>query len=291
MRMRLALALAIVAAVCRLGVAHADDAAEPALRARLAAFKASHETDLAGRSLQIESRDRSRRIVGEIHALLPYPFAVAAAALKDPSHWCEILLLHLDTKDCAVSGGRDGPVLHAGVVSHYDQPASTAYRVDFDYRLVRDAADYLQARLGADDGPVDTTDFRIVFEAMPAAEGATFAHMSYSYSYGAMSDLALRLYLATFGRGKVGFTAVGTEPDGSVRYIGGMRGVVERNTMRYYLAVEAWLASLGLPREARLERALRNWYAAVEGYPRQLHEVSRARYLAMKHRELGLPPE
>ncbi|MGE5097990.1 MAG: hypothetical protein ACM3SO_22835 [Betaproteobacteria bacterium] len=288
---RRAMVVALVAMASRTGFSWAQDEGEPALRARHAAFAAAHVRDAAGQPLQIESRDDSHRIMGEIYALLPYSFDAVAAAVKDPAHWCEILLLHLDTKDCAVTNGATRPVLHAGVVSHYDQPASTAYRVDFGYRLVRDAPAYIQARLGADDGPIDTTDFRIVFEAMRADDGATFAHMSYAYSYGRMSDLAVRLYLATLGRGKVGFTVVGRGAGGEPQYIGGMRGVVERNTMRYYLAVEAWLSALGLPREARIMVALRNWHAAVERYPRQLHDLSERRYLDMKRRELGLPPE
>jgi hypothetical protein len=81
------------------------------------------------------------------------------------------------------------------------------------------------------------------------------------------------------------------QEDGRPRYIGGMRGVVERNTVRYYLAVQAWLAARELPREARIEQALRNWYALVERWPRQLHELSESRYLAMKRREMGLAPE
>lgn len=272
-----------------LGAAHAQEAPQAALRARYAEFGAAQAVDSAGRRLRIASSDDHGRVVGEIHALLPHPFESVALALKDPDHWCEILLLHVDTKDCSVTSGSNGPVLHAGVVPHYDQPASTAYRVDFGYRLVHDSRAYLEARLDADDGPLDTSDFRIVFEAMPAGDGATFAHMAYSYSYGGMSELAVRLYLLTFGRGKVGFTVEGSDEEGRPRYIGGLRGVVERNTMRYYLAVEAWLAATGLPRERRIERALRNWYAAAERYPRQLHELSQARYLAMKRRELGLP--
>jgi hypothetical protein len=276
----------LMLAICALlpAFARAQEGDRAALLARYAAFK-------AGTPFQVRSRDDSHNVMAEIHGVLPFPFAAAAAALKDPSHWCEILLLHLDTKDCRVASGPRGTLLQAGVVTHYDQPASTAYRVAFDYRLGREAPDYVAAHLDADDGPVDTTEFRILFEAVPADDGGTFAHMSYSYSYGSMSDLALRLYLLTFGRNKVGFSVVGMQEDGRPRYIGGMRGVVERNTVRYYFAVQAWLAARELPREARIEQALRNWYALVERWPRQLHELSESRYLAMKRREMGLAPE
>jgi hypothetical protein len=274
------------------GAVLAGEPGSETLRSRYATFEAQHAAaGEAAPAIDIESRDDGEHVVGEIHALLPTSFETASAALKDPASWCEILLLHLDTKECRVTHGADGIVLQAGVVTHYDQPASSAYRVAFAYRLASDVAGYVQARLDADDGPVDTRDFLIVFEGLRARDGRMFAHMSYSYSYGGMSRLALQLYLLTFGRGKIGFTRVGTDPEGSPRYVGGMRGVVERNTMRYYLAVEAWLAASGEPtRSARIDRALRNWYAAIERYPRQLHELPEKRYLEMKRKEIGSYP-
>jgi hypothetical protein len=235
--------------------------------------------------LQIDSTDGPGGLAGEIHATIAHPFAVVAAELKESSHWCEILLLHLDTKECEVSP--DGSVVTVGVVSRYDQPASSAYRVSFGYTRVADTPSSLQVRLDADKGPLGTSDYRIVFEAAPAAEGQTSIHMSYSYSYGVMATLAMQAYLATFGRNKVGFTVVGNEADGQPRYIGGMRGVVERNTMRYYLAVEAFLDALSASPRARQDASMRNWYSAIERYPRQLHEMERENYLAMKRLEFA----
>jgi hypothetical protein len=52
--------------------------------------------------------------------------------------------------------------------------------------------------------------------------------------------------------------------------------------MRYYLAIEAFLGSLSAPPQAQLEKRLRDWYAAAERYPRQLHEIGQAQYLEMK---------
>ena len=54
---------------------------------------------------------------------------------------------------------------------------------------------------------------------------------------------------------------------------------------RYFLAIEAYLATLAAPPQQRFEQSLERWYAATERYPRQLHEVDRATYVAMKHRE------
>lgn len=68
--------------------------------------------------------------------------------------------------------------------------------------------------------------------------------------------------------------------------MGGMRGVIERNTMRYYLAVEAYLGALATPMPAQIEKRLNDWYAGVERYPVQLHELGRDEYLDLKRREI-----
>jgi hypothetical protein len=55
--------------------------------------------------------------------------------------------------------------------------------------------------------------------------------------------------------------------------------------MRYYLAIEAFLGALSVPPQARLEKSLRDWFAGIERYPRQLHEMEQGAYLDMKRRE------
>jgi hypothetical protein len=100
-----------------------------------------------------------------------------------------------------------------------------------------------------------------------------------------MGSLAMQAYLATTGRDKVGFTVIGRRAGGEPMHIGGMRGVIERNSMRYYLAIEAFLGALSEPPQAQLDKRLRDWFAATERYPRQLHEIDQAEYLEMKRKE------
>jgi hypothetical protein len=92
----------------------------------------------------------------------------------------------------------------------------------------------------------------------------------------------MRIYLASSGRDKVGFSVVGKTAEGEPVYVRGVRGVVERNTMRYYLALEAYLDALDAPAAERVERRLRAFHAGLENYPRQLHELELGRYLDIK---------
>jgi hypothetical protein len=224
-------------------------------------------------------------VTGDVYALVDHPFATAAAALSGVDDWCEILFLHLNTKSCRASAGDQGSVLNVRIGKKYDQPVDQAYRVEFSHRVGAQTSAYLQVQLSADQGPLGTRDYRIVLEAVPVEKGRTFIHLSYSYGFGMMGKLAMQIYLGTTGKDKVGFTVTGTQPDGQPQHVGGMRGVVERNSMRYYLAIEAFLGSLPAPPQAQLEKRLRDWFAAVERYPRQLHEMEQGEYLEMKRKE------
>lgn len=272
------------------GTTHADVAgtvSDPAaeLRTKFGALKVELGENQFHRPLHMVSSEGPDSVTGEIYALVDHPFATAGVALDRPSQWCDVLILHLNTKYCRPSTDGTGTVLHVVIGKKYNQPIDDAYRVDFAYHLAARSANYLQVKLTADEGPLSTSDYRIVFEAAPAAGGKTFIRLSYSYSFGTMGRLAMQAYLGTVGRSKVGFTVVGSESDGRPKYVGGMRGLVERNTMRYYLAIEAYLSAMSLPQQARVEKSLRDWFAATEGYARQLHEMERGEYLEMKRKE------
>ena len=61
--------------------------------------------------------------------------------------------------------------------------------------------------------------------------------------------------------------------------------MVERNTMRYYLAIDTFLANANAPHAAQPEKRFQGWFTASERYPRQLHEIDRDEYIEMKRAE------
>jgi hypothetical protein len=125
-----------------------------------------------------------------------------------------------------------------------------------------------------------------MLEAVPLDAKRSFVHMSYAYAYGAAARLAMQAYLITAGRDKVGFSVTGTGKDGKPEYVDGVRGVVERNTMRYYLAIEAYLGALAAPAADQPDKRLNDWFAATERHALQLHEIERDEYMTMKRHEL-----
>lgn len=259
--------------------ASAADAASAAdLRARHEQLAPGLAKTAFGRPLTIDSDESSGRLSGEIYAVLDQPFA-AMKPLSTSAAWCEVLMLHINTKRCLVEtkDGQDTLALNVGRKT--EQDIKDTQRVAFAFRVNAATADFLDVRLAADSGPLSTRDYRIALQATPIAGGRSFIHMSYSYGFGMAAKIAMKGYLATVGNDKIGFSTPPGDPTG---HIGGVRGVVERNTMRYYLAIDAYLAA---PAAGQLDQRLTRWFDATEQYAPQLHEVERPAYLAMKHNE------
>jgi hypothetical protein len=264
--------------------AWAQDA--PALLARHDALSAQLASNPFNRPVYLESTQAPDRLQGEVYAEIEQPFSLVGTNLKEMNHWCDILILHLNVKGC--TGMAAGNSLKVLLGTKHDDPPENAYAVDFSYKVVTASDNYLRVQLDAAKGPMGTQDYRIVLEAAPLAPHRSFLHLSYSYAYGAAARFAMNAYLATTGHNKVGFSVTGNDTNGKPVYITGVRGVVERNTMRYYLAIESYLASATLPLAEALEKRLNDSYAATEAYAAQLHEMDRKEYLDMKNHEVEL---
>jgi hypothetical protein len=274
----------LLAALCASGLACAQDAAS--LRARHAALQEQLAHNQFQRPLVIESNQTDGDLKGDVFSVVELPHALLNTALQGADHWCDILMVHLLVKDCRATVAGPTPTLSLAVARTWDQPLSAAHRIEFFYKLAAATPDYLHIQLNADAGPMGTKNYRLMLEAVPLDAKRTFVHMSYSYGYGFAARMAMEGYLATLGRNKVGFSIIGRGSDGKPVYMGNVRGVVERNTMRYYLAIEAYLGALALPPSEQVERRMLDWHASIERYPRQLHELERNQYLEMKRKEI-----
>ena len=262
-------------------------AADPlaTLSAKYASLAAPLRQNQFKRPLLVYSAEAQNRLQGDIYAVVDYPFGVVSAGLNNPDHWCDVMLLHINTKYCRALVGPSGTTLRVHIGKKTPEELADAPRVAFNYSVAVATPEYLDIELNAKDGPLGTSDYRIVLEAMTLPNAKTFLHLSYAYTTNLAGRLAMQTYLATIARDKVGFTVIATRADGQANYIGGMRGLVERNTMRYYLAIDCFLGAAGLAPAAQLEQRLQSWFTAVEQYPRQLHEMEREEYLAMKRAE------
>lgn len=240
------------------------------------------------RPVVLDSAQTPQQVSGDVYAVLAYPFATVSAALDSPGQWCDVISLHANTKYCRASISGSESALNVHIGKKTPQALNEVPRIAFQYALKEASPNYLHIELRAGEGPLGTRDYRLVLEAVPLPQSRTFLHLTYAYATSFSARVAMQAYLATVGRAKVGFTPIETTVPGPPQTIGGVRGLVERNTMRYYLAIDSYVAtatSAATTSPAQLDARLQRWFSAVEEYPRQLHEMERDDYLVMKRAE------
>lgn len=277
------LALSLAGLLC---AASAWAQSAESLRTNYQTMRQALARSLFGRPLVLDYSGRGGNAShGDVHAVLVFPFPVVAAALGRAANWCDMLLLQTNVKRCTPAQGSGGESLQVAIGRKFELPIEDAFVMDFRYLRRANDPEYFAAQLSAHAGPLATRDYRIAVEAIPVGSDQTFVRMSYTYESSAFARIATDAYLATAGRGKVGFTVTGRDGGGRPTYVGGVQGIAERNTMRYFLAIEAYLDALDAPADTRLERRMRHWFAGTERYARQLREMTLDAYLAMKRRE------
>lgn len=277
--------IGLICLFCGNSFAAQSDAAAIKLRDKYTELTKQLNNNQYQRQLYLNSEESPNDLKGEIYAVVDYPFIKVNEALNNPDNWCDALILHVNIKYCHASTTKSGSVLTVDIGNKLGQSLADAYRVNFNYREMATTPEYFAVQLSAQSGPLGTSNYRIWVEATPLNDGHTFLHFTYAYSFGLSGRLAMKTYLATVGRNKVGFTINGKLDDGQPAYIKGVRGVVERNTMRYYLAIDTYIAEMSSARQDQLELRLQRWYSATELYARQLHELERIDYLKMKRLE------
>lgn len=235
--------------------------------------------------LHLESVERSNTLQGDAYALVDYPFATVREAFSNPEGLCEALILHLNIKYCRAQLDDGKPIVAVAVGKKTEQPLGDAYRVEFDYSVTTLDANYMRVNLDAKEGPVGTRNYRIAFETVALDTERAFVHIQFSYTNGLAARVATNLYLASAGKDKVGFTQTAPADNAEPQFIGGVRGIAERNTMRYFLAIDAHLSALSIPRPQRFEESSERWFAATERYALQLRELDHDTYVAMKRSE------
>ncbi|MEN3364762.1 MAG: hypothetical protein V7606_2036 [Burkholderiales bacterium] len=277
------LLLVCSAAVASTAMAEPDPVAQ--LLEKHASLKEQLRNNQFKRPLVMHSAESRDGVKGDIYAVVDHPFAVASAGLKSADNWCDVMILHINTKYCHAVAEPSGTTLRVYIGRKTPEELADAERVVFNYSVPAATPEYFEIKLNADEGPPGSSDYRVRLQAVALPNNKTFLHLTYSYSISFSGRLATQTYLATIGTGKVGFTVTGKQADGQPQYVGGMRGIVERNTMRYYLAIDTFLGTANAPPAARLEQRLQGWFTAVGRYPQQLHEMDRKEYLEMKRAE------
>ena len=98
----------------------------------------------------------------------------------------------------------------------------------------------------------------------------------------------MHAYLSTLGTDKVGFTSTGKDATASPPTSAACAAWSSATR-----CATTWRSTTTSPRRraAQLDQRLNTWFDATERYARQLHEMSREDYLAMKHNEYKQQPK
>jgi hypothetical protein len=235
-----------------------------------------------GRPLLLESSEEGGDVRGNVVALVDHPIAALRSSLDTPAEWCEVLILHLNVKSCLPGEGAASDSLALLLGRKGSEDGDGSHTIDFVFRVPESSAERFRVAMEAASGPLGTTAYRLSLDAIPVGRRSSFIRLTYAYAYGTAARIAISSYLGTLGKDKIGFSTTAGRRGGNPVYVGGLRGVLERNTMRYFLGIETFLDSAAQPAVSRTGWRLRTWFDATERYPRQLHELTKAEYLAGK---------
>jgi hypothetical protein len=237
-----------------------------------------------GLPLQVRSEERDSLVSAEIHGIIDHPFRALATTFTEPSGWCDFLVLNPNIKTCTFRREAQETLLTLYIGSrNYRAPESATEQV---YRFLVRARqpDYAAIALTAPQGMLGTTAHRFEFEAGSVA-GKTVVALSSSFEPSMLSRLLTGIYLGTVGRNMIGFSREATEAGTPGGYVRGVKGMIERNVMRYYLSLKAFLDTADLPAGRQFEVRASLAYDLMDLYPAQLRQMDKAEYLDIKYRE------
>ena len=246
---------------------------------------AKFEKNSFGFPLFLESFERDDRVYVDVYGIFDQTFSNVVNVLNVPANWCDIVSLHTNVKACTYRELPGSWQLTFYIGRKVYQPPKDAHQVIYRYRKVVQQQGYLDINLNADEGPLGTKDHRMRFEALPLDGGKTLIHVHYEYSDSVALRVAEKIYFATFGLGKLGFTVTGTDRKGNPVYIGGPRGAIERNAVRYYFAIQSFMNTLHYPEKIRFRMRIIQWYNLTNRYRKQLFDLDRNDYLEFKTME------
>jgi hypothetical protein len=234
--------------------------------------------------LYLESADQGKKVNADVYGIIDHPFGNVYDMLSRPANVCDIVNLHSEVKACTYRELSDSSRLAVYVGKNPDQPAEEADPFIYTYQDLQALPGYMSFVLKAEKGPFGTKNHTMRIEALSLDSGRTFVRISYSYGSPAFR-LFEKLYFATFGRGKVGFTVTGTDENGKPVYVSGARGAIERCAVRYFLGIKAFMDASRFSGDRRFSGLISEWYDLTNRFRRQLFEMEKKDYIDLKTEE------
>lgn len=224
-------------------------------------------------------------MLGEVYGVIAQPFTKVKSALTSAQAWCDIVSQHLNIKACTEAQSRQECKLTIYSGRKFYEKPEDSYKLTYRFVVTHSLHNYFQTSLTANKGPMGTSHYLIQAEAIPLTPQSSYLHFRYTYQYGFLASLAMKTYLATLGSRKRGFSIIGSNKQGKPVYVGGVRGIIERNTIRYFFAIQSYLETVQVKSGERFLARINKWYDLTERFPLQLHELGKSDYLKYKRLE------
>lgn len=265
--------------------AHVVAASSDDLRETYKEIEATLFNNIYDTPIHLESEMEKQMMRGDVYGIIYHPYKIVSENLASQKNWCDIMPQHLNIKACTYQyiNNQCGLTFYSG--RKFYEKADDVYHLDYQFKVTTLNDDYFRATLNSEEGLLDTTDYIISVEAIPLTKSSTFIHLSYEYKYGIWTSIVMSTYFTTLGRKKVGFTISGEDENKNPIYIKGIRGVIERNSMRYFFAIKSYLDTKNNPIKTRFIKRISNWFDLTEKHHRQLYEMDKEDYLKYKNME------
>ena len=205
------------------------------LQTRYLQFKQELKNSKFETPIYIQSHNSKYVHRGEVYGLVKNPnvtFDDLRSAFTRLENWCDFIPLHLNVKSCTYYRKNDASYLTFYVGGKYYDSPDNVYEVRYRFRVIKKDDDYFKVLLTAPKGPSGTRDYRLQLDAM-RTNGTVCYRVISSYRPSAFSRFGTKFYLNTAGSHKVGFSVVGVDDAGKPIYVRGIKGIIERNVIRY----------------------------------------------------------
>lgn len=285
---KVSLPFIILSSLFAVGLSHADSQPYLALKAKYISIQPQMDKADYREPIVVQSLVKTDVAQGDVYARLDTRLHDLAELFISAEALCDVLILHLNVKACVVHTSDSKSMLDIYIGRKYYQAADSANKVTYHLSAHHSSSNYIAVSLSATEAPYGVSSLNIHLEAAELDDAHVFLHMSYGYGYTDLGKIALQGYFLTLGRNKVGFSHVGHNADGSPVYVKGMQGMVERNAMRYFLAIKAYLDTKSVDNPVGFKRRLERWFDLTQEHKRQLYELPKSEYISIKMREKGL---
>lgn len=267
------------------GLSSAAYAGKGELLSLYTSLKPVLEKNVYGLPIYINSRDENNIMTGTIYGVINHPYTLLEKSILPAKNWCDIAPQHLNIKACTYQAVNSQCQLTFYSGRKFYEKADDVYQLTYTFSKIKQHQNFFHIQLTATDGPAGTSQYQLDFKAIPIDSHRSFVYFNYSYHYNFITSMGMGTYLATLGSGKIGFSVTKNDNTGQFEYIDGVRGIIERNSVRYYLAIQAYLDTVKLSNNKRFDTRIHTWFDLTERFHHQLHEMDKSDYLSYKKRE------